>query len=421
MIATTSAQEILGIAIAAGVGLAIGLERGWREIVNREHSAAGIRTFTLAGLLGGLCGYLHSNHGANAVLAGLLAITVLTSIAYFIECQRSGAIGLTTEIALIVSYILGVVAGVGHGAMAIGVAVVVALILGLKTEIHGVVRRLDRVELLATLQLLVLAALVVPNLPNNDVFSVQGSNPRVIGALTLLICFISYVGYFSVQLLGHRRGLLLTATLGGLASSTAVVVGFSRLARSNPQLVRYLGAGATLSCAVMPLRLLLVVGLIAPTLVTSLVWPLLPLLIVPIFAFLWALKSTQASTDNTVFKLHNPLSLGAALLFGTLLLAISVSLPLITDRLGDIGVYVLATISGFTKVDALAMGVARNSAALVIAPREAVIAISISAIVSTLFKSLIALVTSKGALRLAPLSLLVGAFVSAAVLFFVAI
>lgn len=417
MIQPIDAQQLLGVAIATGVGLAIGLERGWQEIATRAHSAAGIRTFTLVGLLGGVCGWLQSIQGVDLVLLGLLAITLLTSIAYYLQYQRSEELGLTTEIALIITYVLGVVAGVGYGAAAIGVAVVVALILGLKTEIHRVVRHLDRVELLATLQLLVLAVLVVPNLPNHDVFSVQGSNPRVVGILTLLISFISYLGYFSVQLIGHHRGLLLTALLGGLASSTAVVVGFSRLARGNPQLRQQLGAGAALACAVMALRLLLLVGIIAPALAVSLVWSLLPLLLLPIITYLWSFKLWQAPTNEKAFELNNPLSLGTALVFGLLLLAISVSLPLISERLGELGVYALATLSGLTKVDALAMGVARNGEALGIASREAVIAITIAAIVSTLFKSAIALIVSKGALRFTSLALVLSAIVSGAILF----
>ena len=210
------------LAIALGLGLIVGLERAWKT--QAEHGGlrpAGVRTFGLAGVLGGALAIPGLPGSLPWLTAGLLVLGVLTVRAYAVNARQTGDLGLTTELALLTTYGLGAAAVSGYPVEAVAVAVLVALLLGLKPEFHHLVEGLERHELLATLKLLLIAAVLVPLLPARDMGPWQAVNPRSIGLLVLLIAGLSYVGYFAVRVLGSRLGLLLTALLGGLSSSTA--------------------------------------------------------------------------------------------------------------------------------------------------------------------------------------------------------
>jgi uncharacterized membrane protein (DUF4010 family) len=323
---------------------------------------------------------------------------------------------MTTEVAMVTTYLLGAAAGAGYWTIAAGVAVVVALILGLKAEIHNVVRRLDHEELLATLQLLVLAVLIIPLFPNKEIFTIEGLNPRTIGVLTLLISAISYVGYFSVQLLGRRKGLMLTASLGALTSSTAVTMSYSRLARVNAQAAAELGAGVALACAVMVPRLLLIIFFIAPSLVAPLVIPLLPLILVPVIMSFWWLYKSEAAREEFSLTLKNPLAIGTAVSFALLLTLIVVLIPFVHRFLGETGIYALAILSGLGDVDALSLGVANNLLENSMRLEHAVVAIVICAVANTLFKASMVLVISKGRLNFVGAALIISALMTVAII-----
>ena len=392
-------QALLGIFIGAGVGLAIGLERGWQEIAAQTTAAAGVRTFTLVGLLGGLVGWLQLTQLFDLVVPGFLAVALFIAVSYALEVWRGGDAGLTTEFALLIAFVLGVVAGAGYWLAAAGVSATVALVLGLKTRIHRAVAALNQSELIATLQLLLLAVLIVPLLPDHGVFGLADFNPRMIGYLTLLILAISYLGYFSLQVLGHRRGTLLAALLGGVAASTAVTLSFSRLARDNLSVNRQLSAGVCIACAVMVPRLLLVVGLVSPSLIGPLALTIWPLFLVPLLSGLFHFRRIAHQTAGSHLKLANPLSISTAFGFALLLAAMFIAVPLVEKWGGPTGLYVLAAVSGMTDVDAISLSLAGRVGAANDLSGELVDAIVIAVTSNSLFKAGLAWIVSAGELR----------------------
>jgi uncharacterized membrane protein (DUF4010 family) len=411
-------HALLGIFIGAGVGLAVGLERGWHGISASTPNAAGIRTFTLTGLLGGLVGWLQVTHIFDLVIPGFLAVALFIVVAYALEVWRGGDAGMTTEFALLIVFVLGVVAGAGYWLAAAGVSATVALILGLKTPIHNAVAALNQAELLATLQLLLLAVLIVPLLPNHAVFGLEGFNPRTIGYLTLLISAISYLGYFSLQLLGHRKGTLLAALLGGLTASTAVTLSFARLARHNPSADHELNAGVSLACAVMAPRLLVVVGLMSPVLVWPLAWSIWPLLLVPLVAGILQYRLIAQQTTRSALKLTNPLALGTAFGFALLLAVMFIAVPFVESWGGSFGLFLLAALSGMTDVDAISLSLAGRADASGVVVENLVDAIVIAAASNSLFKAGLAWITSAGVLRATALVLAGSALLTLSLLLF---
>src|SRR5690554_864308 len=184
----------------------------------------------------------------------------------------AGDLGATTEVAALLAFLLGALAVHGLYLEAATAAVVTAVLLGSKERLHALLRNLSRLELNASLQLLVIVLVVLPLLPNQSMGPWDSINPQVIGWLVILIAGISFAGYFAVRLLGDRVGLVLTALLGGLASSTALTLAFSRMARVDSSRSALLGAGIALACGTMAVRLLIEVAVVN----RALVMPLLP-------------------------------------------------------------------------------------------------------------------------------------------------
>jgi uncharacterized membrane protein (DUF4010 family) len=237
--------------------------------------------------------------------------------------------------------------------------------------------------------LVAIAVVLVPLLPDRELGPWQALNARVIGLLVLLIAGLSYVGYFAVRVLGPRLGLLLTAVLGGLTSSTAVTVAYARrarLANANPTL---LGVGIALAAATMAPRLAVEIAAVNPGLLSNL-WPTLAAVaLVPALGGMVVLLRHERG-GNSKIDLANPLQLKTALVFGLLLSVLFVASEGMQRWLGETGVYAMAAITGFADVDAVAIALAESAARGSVAPEAAERAIVLAVLVNTAAKAVLA-------------------------------
>lgn len=382
----------LQLAIALAIGLIIGMERGWES---RESPAglriAGIRSFGLIGLLGGLSALLAAQFGVSVLVITFLGLALIIAVSYGVTARNTQDFGITTELALLITFVLGALAGKGLASEAVAVAVVMTVLLGFKQELHKSLRHLDRRELIATLQLLLIAAVVLPLLPNRDLGPWSALNPRAIGLLVVLIAGISYVGYFAMRLLGARVGLLATAVLGALVSSTAVTVSFGRMARREQGNFALLGAGISLASGTMALRILVEVSLVNPALLPSLVPPVAVLAVVPLVAAGAIVIRTKSVETSAEVELKNPIELGAALGYGAVFAVLFILIQAMEAWFGNAGVYALSAISGITDVDAVSLSLAqatKGDLPLVVGTTG----ILIAAMVNTAVKALLATV-----------------------------
>lgn len=378
------------------IGLIVGLERGFRESTEGERERiAGTRTFGLIGMLGGLSAATVAVTPALLPIAGG-GVLALATAGYVIDAWRLDRIGFTTELACLLTFVLAAVAGFGYPLEGIGGAVAVALLLGLKTEIHALVGRIERHELLAVLQLLVVAAIALPLLPDVDVGPYDAINPRALGWIVLLITGMSFAGYVGTQLFGGRAGLLLTALLGSLTSSTAVTLALSRMAVRQPTARRLLAAGVMIANVVMALRVSVVVAVLHAELLRRL-WPALLLLAVPpAVGALLALRVRDHVTADSDVAVANPLELKAAVLLTAALAVMFMVVPAVRDWLGEAGLLGLSLLAGITDVDAISVTLARDKTLL---PAMAAAGIAAAAAANTLLKAVMCVVVSRGTLR----------------------
>ncbi len=390
----------LGVALA--IGLLLGLERGWHARALPEGArVAGIRTFGIIGLLGGTAAILSETFGGLLLAAVFLALATVAAIGHWRASLKSPDVSITTTAAMLIAFALGALAGLGELAVAASGAVVITLLLGIKPELHGMLRRIERKELLATLRLLLISVVVLPVLPDQGYGPWEAINPYRIWWMVVLVAGISYVGYFAIRLAGSRRGILLTGLLGGLASSTAVAINFARLGKTNAAMQDLLAAGIAVAAATVFPRVLVLATIIAPSLFDRLVWPLFAASIVAFAGAAWyARRSARAIEDGGGEGLEprNPLELKVAVPFGLLLAVVMVLARAFRDWLGETGLYLLAAVSGLGDVDAITL-----SLASMIEPGEAsasVVAAATVLAVATGTASKPVLVTAIGNLRM---------------------
>jgi uncharacterized membrane protein (DUF4010 family) len=383
----------LGIALA--LGLAVGIERGWHQREAEEgQRVAGVRTFALSGLLGGVAQMLASETGGPAILAvSFFLYVALLVVAYVVAAREQERYGVTTEVAGVVTFLLGALAVAGRPLVAAAAAVAMLVLLRSKSALHGWVAKLQSQELRAGITLALISVVALPLLPREPVDPWGALNLYEIWWMVVLVAALSFAGYAAVRALGPRKGLLLTAILGGLASSTAVTLTFSRLARTAPASTRVFAACIVGACAIMPLRMIAVAATLTPTLLPRLAMPLGAMALAAAAAVaILAVGARKRRAAEEPLVLRNPLELSMALQLGLLLVVVLLLGEGVRRWLGDTGLYLLAAASGLTDVDAITLSVSRmahGSLSLEVATHAIVIAAAANTVMKVVLATVV--------------------------------
>lgn len=386
------------LTIATLAGLAVGLERQWSGHASGPHPHfGGLRTFTLIGLVSGIAGWWVSaglTGPAVLLLAGVVGVIV---VAYLAASRYD--VDATTEIAALVVVVAGVLAGMGLEALASGITAMTVLLLVEKSRLHGLVGRLDAVELLAGARFAVMAAVILPLLPAEPLgpFGPLGEvRLRLLWALVLFFSGLSFVGYLARRALGASRGYAIAGTLGGLVSSTSVTLTFARLSREHPEQGRALAAGVMGANVMLVPRVLLATLVLAPGMAATL-WPLVlgPVAI----GLLLLARGVMPDADSAQPAVdRNPLQVGAALQMALLFQAVLFAVALADTWFGSAGLIASAAVLGLTDVDALTVSMAGRAAAGT-PVTLATAALTIGILSNTLVKAAIAVLIGRGRFR----------------------
>ncbi len=381
-------QILYYLSAALAIGLLIGVERGWKERLAKEGGrVAGVRTYGLIGLLGGVLGLLSQASGALLLGLGLAALAGVLTTAYVVNLLRGGEdVGVTSLVAGLLTFVFGALAAQGEVAVAAASAVVTTLLLSYKPLLHSWVRALAAEELRAGIKLLLISVVMLPTLPNRGFGPWQALNPYVIWWLVVLIAAISFAGYFSIKIAGARRGIVFTGLFGGLASSTALTLHFARASRGEAALTPVLAVGGLLACGTMFPRMLLVATLLNAELFVPL---LVPVLVMGLLVYLPALVYWRAhprKQSGVTWLLKNPLEMSSALGFGLLLALVLLLGKALKNWFGEGSVLALAAASGVADVDAITLSLARMSGDD-LTLRVAVIGVVIAAAVNNVTKA----------------------------------
>ncbi len=362
-------QDLISrLALALGIGLLIGLERGWRARGARPGSrAAGIRTFAISGLLGGVIAALAQAAGGAASLVGglILGLAFATHgiiVALFSRDENlaAGIFSVTTAVAGMLTFALGAYAVLGDMRIAAGAAVAAAALLALREELHGWVQKITWPELRSGLVLLAMSFIGLPILPDEPIGPFGGVNLREVWIIAIVLAAVSFLGYAAVKYFGARRGMLLAAAAGGLASSTAVTIANARRAAAGEGAPRLLAAGVAVASGVMFLRVVAIVTALNPALLILVAPPLLAATLVALgFALALMFWHQPGRKDYRSADFRNPFDFLSVVGFALFLAAIIVLGRVVGQAFGVTGAVAGALVVGLVDVDSVTVSMLR--------------------------------------------------------------
>jgi len=371
--------------VALGVGLLLGLERERHKGTGPSRGASGIRTFGLAGLFGGIAATI-----GNPLLVGLgAAIVAATALTAYWRGDRTDP-GVTTEIALVVAYALGVLA-VHDPSLAGAAAVTAAAVLAFRTRLHSLARdTLTQEEIVDGLLLAVAAVVVLPILPDKAIGPFGAINPARVWRLVVLVMGIGLAGHVATRLLGSRYGIPLAGFASGFVSNTATIGSMGALAGREPRLVTVAATGAVLGSVASVLQLSLVVGAADSQVLYALRWPLVAAgTAAASYGLAFSIRSFRATPP-----LQNPtvraVDLTSAVIFAAIVTATLVVVAALHRWLGAKGVLLGAVLGGAADVHAAAISTAALAVQGKIAPQAAVLPILAALTANTAAKIAIA-------------------------------
>jgi len=343
----------LNLAVALGIGLLIGAERERRKGEGSARAPAGIRTFSVVSLVGATSVMV----GGTLVLAvAVTGVAALIAIAYF--KSRDEDPGLTTEIALILTALLGGLS-VQQPALAAGIAVALAVLLAARAPLHHFVRSvLTEGEVRDALIFAGATLVVLPLLPNEALGPYKALNPRSIWIVVILVMAISAAGYVAVRLLGARFGLPIAGFASGFISSTATIGAMGARVQKNPGIISAAIAGAALSTVATIIQLSLV---LAATSMVTLRTLAIPLICAGIAAAAYGIGFTIRALhkrESAAPQSGQAFSLPVALVFALTLAAILIASAALRETFGETGVILAAAAAGFVDTHSAAIAVA---------------------------------------------------------------
>jgi uncharacterized membrane protein (DUF4010 family) len=402
-------ELLIEVLYAGGIGLLVGFEREHHEYVedrkapeavagegagHRETSIMGARTFALLSLFGWA-----TTFGGELFrwlpVAGLICVAAIIVTQYVIGSRREQGIGLTTEVAAMLTFVLGMLVRFDRG-LAVLMGLATTLLLVSKPWVRTVVSKLRRIEITATLQLLILLAIVLPLVPTEPIDPWKALPPRKICLFIILIAGISYIGYILSRIFGHRRGAGITGIVGGLTSSTAVTVAMAQTGKRTESMRRPGQLAVFLANTMMFARVIVVTAVLSRSLARELAVPMVAMGLVMLGGALWKWRqggdddSEEAEEESTAEDegptLENPFALIPALKWGLLLCAVLLGAVLARKAFGHSGLYAAAAASGLADVDAITLAVGKEAAEGALSIGVAALAITIAVVSNTIVK-----------------------------------
>jgi uncharacterized membrane protein (DUF4010 family) len=385
-------------AVSCILGMLIGLEREYSK--RGDESFAGVRTFSIVAVLGTLAALLAQTHPWVLPVAFVL-VGALVGVGYWVSAHAEDQLGTTTEMASLIVFLLGAAIVSQPMGVVVAVGVGVAIILSAKDPLHKLVERIERQDIVATLKFAFVTFVILPVLPKAayrpfdapfDVF-----NPHKTWMMVILISGISFAGYVLVKLVGPRKGIGISGAIGGLVSSTAVTLTFSRKSKDNPALSPYFALAVVSASTIMFVRVLIEIAVVNPALVRYAVIPLAAMTIATL-AYCAYLFLSPRSEESDMPQFSNPFELTSAVKFGALYALIVLLVKAAEHYVGASAIYLVSVLSGLTDVDAITLSVS-EAARAGLENSVAVRAITIAVISNTCTKGALAFGLGSGLLR----------------------
>lgn len=351
-------EDLITLGIAFGLGLLVGLQRE-----KSDHEMAGVRTFTLIAILGTVAGFLTRDLKNPFILPVFgIAVTTFMLMANYMKSKKEPDmdVGQTTEVAVLLMFAIGSYLVLGDQIIGVIVGGILAILLYVKESLHNFIDRLKEKDLSAIMTFAGISLVILPILPNETFGPLDVLNPRNIWLMITLIVGISIVGYFIYKFLGKKTGLISNGILGGMISSTATTVSYSKKTTDSKSIHKLAAFIITVASAVSFIRILVEIGIVAPTKIPEVILPILAELVLMIllcaFLFYYIKKDKE---ENEMPEPKNPAQFKTALLFGLLYGGVLLAVAFTKQEFGEDALYIVAIVSGLTDVNAITLSLSR--------------------------------------------------------------
>lgn len=380
------------LACALAIGLIIGLQRENTYPTEEEIRSAGIRTFSITGVLGALAALMSIQMGSAAPFVGMLIVLGLVLAAMHISSSSRFQGGITTSVSMIAVFMLGGLCQYGKILESVAVAVGVLGLLALKDPLHSFAHQVSKEDILATLKFALISAVILPILPEKAYGppGLEVLSPYKIWIFVCLISGISFIGYFLIKWIGPGKGIGLTGFLGGLASSLALTLNLSQRSKQNPEFSSSLTTGIVIAWSVMYLRIYLICILLLPSIAGKLA---VALLVPPIPGLLYAYylyRRNRRLHPVQMTNFTNPFELLPSIKFGFIFAAVLFLANAAQKYFGSDALFISSFITGLASMDAITLSVLdmTKQGSVVLGP--AAKAIAVAGLANTLCKGVLA-------------------------------
>lgn len=379
---------LITLVVSACLGALIGLIRQWDEQTDRKPGDfAGVRTHTLWAVLGCLGAFASEVHVSYALII-VFVLVAAHLIAQAVTDHDDSSPGSTSFAGAMLAIFCGALVFWEEMKSAVFVAAAAMVLMGLKRPIHNWTRTFHERDIRALLQFVAISGVILPLVPNRDMGPFEAFNPFSTWLMVVLISGLGFAGYIAIRIIGPRAGILLTGLLGGLASSTASTLAFSRRSREVPPMSDHYALAVVAACTVMLPRVIVATGFVNREFALTLIVPfaLMALPGIAYAAWVWLRRRPQAKEGDTP-ELGNPLSLSTAIKFAALYSGIAFLVKVVREQGWTQGMLPLSFVSGLTDMDAISLSIARDHSADKASASLATQAVVLAAVSNTLLKT----------------------------------
>lgn len=341
------------------IGFMLGLQRDISNHKKNRTGFAGARTFALIALIGYISALINQKV-EYFVLVSFFIVGSFVILSYIHKAFYKKLLGSTTEFTIIITYILGLLVFYAQAQYAILIAILILILLDIKEQLKRFRSFITSKDMQSMILFLVMTFIILPLLPDKTIDPFGVFNPYQTWIMVVLIAGISFMGYIAIKTVGTQKGIFITGIFGGLVSSTAVSITLSKIYKTKQDFIKSFAGAIAIAYSIMYLRVLLEVFVINQELAKMI---MIPYILASIVAFLFVFYLYKHSYSNQpVEELQinsNPLEIGEALKLGLLFGIIFGSIAFFQSKFGDMGIYIVAFLSGLTDVDAITLSLSK--------------------------------------------------------------
>jgi uncharacterized membrane protein (DUF4010 family) len=345
-------QDLINFILVVLFALLIGLEQRKLHIDIEFESLFGTdRTITLIGIAGYIL-YIINPQSLVLFYAGGFIISAFLAIYYYNKIKIRNQWGLTSIIIALIVYFLAPLIYLEPRWVVMLIVVTILIVVELKESLFNFSKKFDSNEFTTLAKFLIIAGIILPLLPHEAISKSINISPYQVWLSIVVVSAISYFSYLLKKFVFPDSGIILSAILGGLYSSTATTIILAKKSKEENDEIKIV-SGIFAATGMMYVRILILAWIFNTQVAILLLPYFISFFILTIIII--AVQQIKNKSDNSlslnVNDTHNPLEFKTALVFGLLFGFFAIITNIVVNDFGNMGVNILSFIVGVTDID----------------------------------------------------------------------